>query len=243
MGREWFDDVVWSGRLEAFLDFAVISEEGRRAEGGWDRARAAFAEAGWNETSAERMARWVMRFGHSLAGRAYGDAERVDLENFLMEARRAGINEQAVAMGAVALRLFYRDVLKAGWARRLGIPEPGRNARPAISKEAIALRYAGRKDTGDVSERVGLFLDEVRIALRAGQYAARTEQTYVDWIKRFVVFARPRNRDAISVEMVQEYLEYLAVVRKVSARTQNQALNALVYLFREVLGRDLGEIE
>lgn len=108
--------------------------------------------------------------------------------------------------------------------------------------ERLARRYAGRSDEGNVPERARAFLDEVRVALRTGQYAARTEETYVNWIERFLAFSQPGRRDAICVEMVQEYLEYLAVVRRVSARTQNQALNALVYLFREVLDRDLGEI-
>jgi integron integrase len=167
------------------------------------------------------------------------------------------VNERAVQMGAAALRLFYREVLERNWAREL---EPGalgdveagdlaeshrsngRGERPGISREVILRRYEGRSDKGVVTDRVGAFLEEVRVILRAGQYAARTEETYVDWIQRFLVFSRPRNREAISVEMVQEFLEYLAVVRGVAARTQNQALNALVYLFREVLDRDLGEI-
>ena len=243
MAAAWFEGTVWGSVLERFLGDGVnyVAEDGG-ADRFWESAREVYRSAGWGEDSVERMVRWVRRFRHSLGERKYGEAERVDLERFVEEARKAGINERAVEVGVAALRLFYKEVLKAEWARRLTVAAPGRNSRPVISREAIALRYAGRVDMGEVSERVELFLEEVRMILRSGQYAARTEETYVDWVKRFLVFARPGNRDAISVEMVQEYLEYLAVVRGVSARTQNQALNALVYLFREVLDRDLGEI-
>ncbi|MDD5199930.1 MAG: integron integrase [Terrimicrobiaceae bacterium] len=190
------------------------------------------------------MERWVRRFRYSLGGRGYVKAVLEDVERFLEEARRAGVNERAVRVGAEALRLFYLEVIQADWAAGLkGLkPTPSRGLPVAFSKEVIARRYEGREDTAAAPERVAVFLEEVRVALRTGQYAARTEETYLDWVKRFLVFSRPRNRDAISVEMVQEFLEYLAVVRGISARTQNQALNALVYLFREVLDRDLGEI-
>ncbi len=234
------------------MEMGRIEEvEGARNEF-WERTRGAFFEAGWNEDAAERMLRWVKRFRYSLGERKYAEGTVRDLEKFLDEARKKGLNERAVAFGAEALRIFYATVLKVDWAQGLEVKvEPGKGeatgssrgeARPVLSREAVERRYGGRLDAGSVPERVRAFIEEVRMALRAGQYAARTEETYVGWVERFVIFSRPRNRDAISVEMVQEYLEYLAVVRNVSARTQNQALNALVYLFREVLDRDLGEI-
>ncbi len=166
---------------------------------------------------------------------------------FLDQARKAGVNEWALELGADALRIFYKDMMGAKWAQALPSREAGgdkmdRDIRVGLSPEIIARRFSGKSDTGKAPEKVRPFLEEIRVNLRRGQYAARTEETYVGWIERFVIFARPRNRDAISVEMVQEFLEYLAVVKAVSARTQNQALNALVYLFREVLERDLGEI-
>jgi integron integrase len=245
----WFELDVWRSAFGWFVDSGggdagLVSEEGRDAEGFWERVRAAFLAAGWDGDAAERMGRWVRRFRHSLGERKYALATLKDIEGFLEQARGAGVNERAMQLGAEALRIFYADVIRAAWAKELKVRvSPGsRGERPELSREAIERRYAGKSDAGVMPERVAPFIDEVRMALRAGQYAARTEETYVGWVERFVIFARPRNRDAISVEMVQEYLEYLAVVRAVSARTQNQALNALVYLFREVLDRDLGEI-
>lgn len=213
----------------------------------WDEVRADFLSADWDEEAADRMVRWVRRFRPFLGERKYREATEADVESFLAEARKRGLNEVGVAFGAEALRIFYAARFQAVWAAEKPALKPrrvkgGMVDRSALSREVIAARYAGRSDKGELPERVARFLGEVRVALRVGNYAARTEETYVDWIERFLVFSQPRSREAICVEMVQEFLEFLAVVRGVSARTQNQALNALVYLFREVLERDLGEI-
>ena len=98
-------------------------------------------------------------------------------------------------------------------------------------------------DTGAPDDRFNGFLGEVRLALRRLHYAFRTEKTYMDWIRRFLVFGNPKSRDNLDSNLVKEYLNYLASVRKVSAKTQNQALNALVFMFREVMGRESIELE
>lgn len=78
--------------------------------------------------------------------------------------------------------------------------------------------------------------------LRARRYAIRTEQTYVDWCHRFLCFAGREDADGLGQADVERFLAHLAADRNVSASTQNQALNALVFLFKEVLGRPLGEM-
>jgi site-specific recombinase XerD len=73
-------------------------------------------------------------------------------------------------------------------------------------------------------------------------YSYRTEQTYVDWAVRFVRRVQDKAPVAVGATEVREFLENLAVFGRVSASTQNQALNALVFFFREGLKRDLGEL-
>jgi integron integrase len=79
--------------------------------------------------------------------------------------------------------------------------------------------------------------------LRARRYAIRTEQTYVDWCHRFLLFAGKEDANGLGQGDVERFLAHLAADRQVSASTQNQALNALVFLFKEVLGRPLGEMQ
>ncbi len=85
-------------------------------------------------------------------------------------------------------------------------------------------------------------LEQVRTAVRVRHYSRRTEDAYLGWIKRFILFHRKRHpRDMGAVE-VSGFLSYLAVERQVAASTQNQALNALVFLYKVVLDRPLGDI-
>jgi integrase-like protein len=76
-------------------------------------------------------------------------------------------------------------------------------------------------------------LDQVRNVIRRLHYTIRTEQTYVDWIRRFILFHRKRHPAEMGVPEVEAFLTQLAVQGKVAASTQNQALNAIVFLYRQ----------
>lgn len=82
-------------------------------------------------------------------------------------------------------------------------------------------------------------MDEVRARIRSKHYSRRTEASYTQWIKRFILYHRKRHpRDMGAVE-VEGFLSSLATQRNVSASTQNQALAALLFLYRDVLGIEL----
>jgi len=78
-------------------------------------------------------------------------------------------------------------------------------------------------------------LDQVREAIRVRHYSLRTEDTYVQWIKRFIFFHKKRHPVEMGEREIAQFLSALAVGRHVSASTQNQALNALLFLYRHVL--------
>ena len=84
--------------------------------------------------------------------------------------------------------------------------------------------------------------DQVREVMRLKHYALRTEQTYLEWIKRFIFFHQKRHPREMGALEVKAFLTDLAVRGRVAASTQNQALNALVFLYRQVLDLSLGEI-
>lgn len=78
-------------------------------------------------------------------------------------------------------------------------------------------------------------LDQVRELLRVRHYSIRTEQAYVQWIRRFIVFHGMRHPNELGAEQVSAFLSHLAVQRHVAASTQNQALNAILFLYRDVM--------
>lgn len=85
-------------------------------------------------------------------------------------------------------------------------------------------------------------MDRVREALRARHYSNRTEDAYCNWIRRFIRFHGLRHPAEMGEREINEFLTDLAVNGKVSASTQNQALSALLFLYRSVIGREIGAL-
>jgi site-specific recombinase XerD len=82
-------------------------------------------------------------------------------------------------------------------------------------------------------------LEQVRNAVRRRHYSLRTQETYVHWIKRFIYFSGKRHPAGLGAAEVTAFLNHLARERNVAAATQNQALSALLFLYKEVLVQPL----
>jgi len=80
-------------------------------------------------------------------------------------------------------------------------------------------------------EKQPKLLEQVRDAIRRKHYSIRTEEAYVDWIKRYILFHDKRHPREMGSAEIEAFLTHLAVERQVSASTQNQALNALMFLY------------
>src|SRR5438105_7340863 len=81
--------------------------------------------------------------------------------------------------------------------------------------------------------------DRMRAVLRTRHYSIRTEDAYVQWVKRFILFHGKKHPSAMDAEQINEDLTHLAVERHVSASTQSQALAAILFLYRDVLGEEV----
>ena len=84
-------------------------------------------------------------------------------------------------------------------------------------------------------------IEQVREVIRCKHYSIRTEQAYIDWIRRYIFFHDRQHPKHLAEPHINAFLTHLAVKRKVAASTQNQALCALVFLYREVLKKQRGE--
>jgi len=82
-------------------------------------------------------------------------------------------------------------------------------------------------------------LDRVRAAIRVRHYSVRTEDAYIQWIKRFIFFHNKRHPEEMGEKEITAFLTYLAVDRTVAASTQNQALAAILFLYKVVLEKEL----
>ena len=98
-------------------------------------------------------------------------------------------------------------------------------------------------EPAEQQNRPKMLLEVVREQAQLRLLSYTTEKHYVAWIRRFVNFHQKRSPKEMGEEEIEQYLTYLAVERNVAPSTQMQALNAIVFLFREVLGRELGRFK
>ena len=86
-------------------------------------------------------------------------------------------------------------------------------------------------------------LDQVRETIRTKHYSIRTEESYVQWIRRYILFHNKRHPKDMGANEVNQFLTHLAVKKMVAASTQTQALCAIVFLYRHVLNTELGSLD
>lgn len=86
-------------------------------------------------------------------------------------------------------------------------------------------------------------LEQTRITLRTNHYSTKTEESYVGWIKRFILFNNKTHPEKMGAEEIKQFLNHLAVEKHVSYSTQNQALQGILYLYKNVLNKDVGWVE
>ena len=112
-------------------------------------------------------------------------------------------------------------------------------ARSATTSSDMTIKCPS--DTSETDRKPKL-MDRLREALRSRHYSRRTEETYCYWAKRFIFFHKVRHPAEMAEPEINAFLTHLAVKEKVSASTQNQALSALLFLYRHVIGREVGDL-
>ncbi len=166
---------------------------------------------------------WVRRFSASLSGKALERATREDIEGFLTTLSSSpGTSAWQVEQAADALTILLGSVFGQEWARAIRIPDlPPPPDVPLLK--------------GDEP------VDRLRYAIRCRRYSERTEESYVYWVKRFIAFCHDGDvrQDA---DAVRAFLERLVIAEQMSASTQGQALNALVFHFKHVVGAPFGDL-
>jgi len=97
---------------------------------------------------------------------------------------------------------------------------------------------------GNISRVVTLYSNQMRAflyRLRVKQYSIRTEQAYLTWFVRYIAFHRFNNPDNLTEDDISAFLNYLVMDRKVAANTQMQALNAIIFYYRQVIQKEIGD--
>ncbi len=174
------------------------------------------------EEQVMHYSRWVAAFLHFAATERIRDFQ-LCLMRFLQDLeRREGIRDWQLGQAKNAVHIYYYQFRKHGEAADICMPldaiDPG--DFPQVREKALAV-------------------------LRLKNYAYRTEETYLNWMTRFYNFLK-KNRGAAAVPEstdVRNFITYLALTEHVSASTQNQAFNALLFMCRHVIGLELADMD
>jgi integrase len=211
----------------------------------WDAFRSCVEDNRVDPDHSGYYVRWVQAFFRFIPGKRLRDRSRDDIEAFLADlGKRPGTGDWQVRQAGQSLKVLY-EVFLPNYAP-VNTAEDVREPRERKAEEPRlkSTTFRDRTIPGEVERLFASLLDAIKTEIRSRHYSIRTESAYTDWARRFIAFhdyADPRSLDARKA--VKEYLEYLAVERAVAANTQNQALNALVFLYNNVLNRPFGELE
>jgi integron integrase len=115
-------------------------------------------------------------------------------------------------------------------------------AEASSNKSDYAEASSNKSDYAEASSDKPKLLDELRTALRVHHYSKRTEEAYVNWIKRFIIFHGKKHPAELEAGQIRSFINYLAVNKNVSSSTQNLALCAIVFLYKKVLKKEIGDI-
>ena len=221
-----------------------LRNSSKGCDGFWEAYRACAEENRVRPDRSPFYVNWAKDFVNFLPGQPLKDRSKKDIEAFLADlGKRRGIADWQVRQAEHALKILYEIFLpRYAPKRQTGVATDGKHP----VQEAIAETdgFRDRVIPGEVERQFSELVYAVKTEVRSRHYSYRTETAYLDWVRRFIAFhnyADPRELDAPT--SVKTYLDYLAVEREVAASTQNQALNALVFFYGQVLRKPLGEME
>jgi integron integrase len=199
------------------------ADRGARPESWSAPFRKALSLRGRPESRLKWYLIWARRFAAYLSGRPLHLATHNDAAGFLTTlASSPGISAWQVEQATDALTILLGSVFGQEWARAIRIPAPPPPPDVPLPK-------------GDEP------LEHLRYAIRCRRYSARTEESYVFWVNRFIAFCIDSGIGQ-DTESVRAFLERLVMAEKMSASTQGLALNALVFYFKHVVGTPFGDL-
>jgi integron integrase len=194
----------------------------------WTEYNDTIKKLGIPDENGKYYVNWVKRFQRFLNGVPLEQASSQMVYAYLSELQKdQEVKGWQVEQARHSLIVLYKNVLK------LNLHQSGfRNM--ARFKDSVG-------NVDELDKLHGKLIDLVVSEIRVRHYSIKTEEAYVGWVGRFLSFNGLKDPLALDASHIRKYLDYLAINRNVSSSTQNQALNAIVFLYTEVLKRHPGD--
>lgn len=218
----------------------------------WHRYVQKVGESGVKPPFDRWMVRRAEQYIAAFPDRKLAEQCPADVERYLTEVgQRTEMKDWQFRQIVDAIRILF-ELTGVEWLEQVDWEQWRASARrlepshPTVARDYEAGPASPDVDSSDDSNHSfaeirkthSALLDRVVKTIRVRGMAIRTEQTYVHWMMRYIAFSGNRDPTDLDASHIGRFLEYLAVDRRVAASTQNLALNALVFLYREVLGRE-----
>jgi len=220
----------------------------------WDKYIAKATAYGVHESALQYYVHYIERYIHAHKHKRLANHKSNDISAYLVDiGRRDFLEDWQFQQLITSLKILFVEIIKNDWAasfpwhKQLSIAY-----RQSNETEDFETQFSFEGYSED-SQRSSLFKEITRLyfddfsslitEIRARQYSIRTEEAYVSWLLRFILFNNRCPPSKLTQVDVARYLEYLVVKRNVAASTQAQALNALVFYYKHVVGLDLQEMD
>lgn len=244
---EFSETSAASSRLDEDTQHSCNSEQMRPLTGAswkteYDRLARILLNREYPKKIARAYTKWIRTFQAFTRSQPPEMLSSQDAGAFLVwlpEKRRMTVSQLHQVYDA--LLLFYRHVLQ----RELEVERPARSSAPASSKKGSVFSQETVSSEKPSDRGASWQSEYTRLTeeIHTRHYSPKTLKTYMHWAHKFQAFTKSQDPQTLSVDDVKAFLSYLAVKREVSASTQNQAFNALLFFFRYVLKKEFGEID
>lgn len=206
----------------------------------WEQMEDLLLERKTNQNAIPHLIRWAKAFVQSLNTRPLKDAQLTDVQNFINQLNfNSSCEFYQVKQANDSLFILFAEILQCPWTKHWSVDLDKDQSHARNPAQEIKTPERSDKMNADECDKLHAgFFEKMSNAIRTMHYSSRTEKTYIDWVRRFLTFQHPVSPAQLRAVHVAEYLEFLAVQRHVSASTQNQALNAIIFFTSHILNQD-----
>ena len=231
------------------------ASDSRQVSRFWDRYRNILLKHKVSQKSQHWYARHVERFIKALEERRLSEVDARTVSAYLDGlGRNPRLEDWQLSQIAHAIQLLFADLVAPSWSSEIDWSKWREAAKTLEPEHATLARDYGQASAavlpekrstgylGDIRSTHSELLQRLANEIRKRQYSIRTEQAYEAWVCRFIAYHGNRSPEEMGAKEVHGFIEHLVVKGNVAASTQNQALNALVFLYSQVLERPFGDL-
>lgn len=207
----------------------------------WARFRDIVIKFNIPDSQADLYVKWATNFALSIKGKPLKERKLEDVKAYLANLKeQKDINEIQIEQARKALYLLYYKFLKVplDFSENESTGQEFKIQKDRCNEKPERNDFMLKKYIKKSQEKL---IEKIQQELRYKHYSLKTEYTYIDWVLRYLSFFKGVSPESLGSKDIKQYLDYLAVDRKVSSSTQNQALNAIVFMYTQVLQDDPGD--